>query len=356
MTSNNAGKVLVVDDEVELKNSIVQALTSQGYETSGFTSGKEALAALRVLAFDVLLTDLMMPEMDGIKLIRECLKVDPHLVCVIMTGQGTIQTAVDAMKGGAFDYVLKPFRLQTVRPAFIRALNARRLRLENLELRETVAIYELAQTIALVLDPQTVVRKLADAVAQQIDADEVSVLLPVNGGSDGLYIAAVRGGNRQHLLGERVPLAGSISGWVARTREPLILEGEVNDARFRSLWPRLEIRSAISIPMQVADKLIGVININALSRPRTSTLGQLKALTILASTAAAALENSSLYGQMRRTEEKYRSIFESVVEGIFQAGPEGQFLTVNPAMARILGYDSPEEAIEKITKVQNRER
>jgi len=57
----------------------------------------------------VLLTDLMMPGMDGIALVRESVQIDPNLICIMMTGQGTIQTAVDAMKVGAFDYVLKPF-------------------------------------------------------------------------------------------------------------------------------------------------------------------------------------------------------------------------------------------------------
>lgn len=353
VNNSGIGKILIVDDEVELKNILVEALTSQGYETTGFTSGGEALVALRAEAFDVLLTDLMMPGMDGITLVRESLQIDPHLVCLMMTGQGTIQTAVDAMKEGAFDYVLKPFRLQTVLPVLTRAMNTRRMRLENLQLRETVAIYELGQTIAFTLDPQTVISKLADAALQQTDADEVSVLLPTSDDAKELYVAAVSGENREHLLGERVPLEQSISGWVAREREPLILDGEINDKRFRSMCPHPEIRSAISIPMQVAGKLVGTININALSRPRPFTLGQMKALTILAGTAAAALESASLYTQVQKAEENYRSIFENAVEGIFQGTPEGRFITVNPSMARILGYDSPAELVETITDISH---
>ncbi len=160
MIINNIGNVLVVDDEVELKNILVEALTSHGYAVSGFTSGQEALEALRGEAFDLLLTDLMMPKMDGITLVRESLKIDPHLVCMTMTGQGTIQTAVESMKGGAFDYVLKPFRLQFVLPALTRGMNARRMRLENLQLRETVAIYALARTTAFTLEAGSVAHEL----------------------------------------------------------------------------------------------------------------------------------------------------------------------------------------------------
>src|SRR6266446_2368974 len=155
MTIRGRGKILIVDDEAELKNVLVEALRAHGYEVSGFTSGQEALAVLREQAFDVLLTDLMMPPIDGLALLREGLAIDPHLIVIVMTGQGTIQTAVDAMRFGAFDYVLKPFRLQTMLPVLTRAMNTRHLSLENLQLRETVAIYELGQTIAFALDRQT---------------------------------------------------------------------------------------------------------------------------------------------------------------------------------------------------------
>ncbi len=240
MMDSRIGNILIVDDEVELKNILVEALTSQGYEAAGFTAGEEALAALRVHAVDVLLTDLMMPVIDGIALVREAMKIDPNVVCIMMTGQGTIQTAVDAMKVGAFDYVLKPFRLQTMLPVLTRAMNMRHLRLENVQLREAVAIHELSETIAFTLDPQTVLSKLADGALTQSEADEVSILLPTSDG-DELYVAAVRGEKRQRLLGERVPLHESISSWVARERTPLILNGEVSDERFSFL--RLALRS-----------------------------------------------------------------------------------------------------------------
>ena len=350
MISSKLGQILVVDDEVELKNALVEMLNAQGYDALGCTSGAAALAALRTQNFDVLLSDLMMPGMDGVTLLGRALEIDQHLVCIIMTGQGTIQTAVEAMQVGAFDYVLKPFRLQALLPVLTRAINVRRLNQENLQLRETIAIYELCQTIAFTIDPQTVLSKLAAAAQQQSDADEVSILLPTDDRSE-LYVAAVRGNNRERLLGERVPLEQSISSWVARERTPLLLEGQVNDERFTALWPRSDIRSAISVPLQIAGRLVGIININAVTSPRPFTLGQMKALTILASAAAAALESATLYGQVRQAEEKYRSIFDNAVEGIFQSTPEGRFITVNPSLARILGYNTPEEVITTITDI-----
>src|SRR6266566_447624 len=163
MATPNLGRILIVDDEVELMTALCESLTDQGYEALGRTSAHEALALLQEQDVDLLVCDLMMPEMDGIALLCAALDIDPHLVGMIMTGQGTIQTAVDAMKVGAFDYVLKPFRLQLLLPVLTRAMNTRHLRLENVQLREAVAIHELSETIAFTLDPQTVLSKLADA-------------------------------------------------------------------------------------------------------------------------------------------------------------------------------------------------
>src|SRR6267378_5399210 len=350
MTSSPIGKILVVDDEVELKNILVEALTTQGYEAVGFANGEEAIGALRAQAFDVLLTDLMMSGIDGIRLVREAMQIDANLICIMMTGQGTIQTAVDAMKVGAFDYVLKPFRLQTMLPVLTRAMITRHLRLENVQLREAVAIHELSETIAFTLDPKTVLSKLADGALVQSEADEVSILLPTSDGTE-LYVAAVRGEKRERLLGERIPLEESISSWVARERTPLILNGEVHDERFVALWPRPDIRSAVSVPMQVANKLVGVINLNMTNRLRPFTLGQMKALSILAGTAAAALESSSLFAQLRNAEKNYRSIFENAVEGFFQSTEDSKFITVNPSLARILGFDSPEQVVAAFSNI-----
>jgi len=129
------GRLLIVDDEVELMRALCDSLAEHGFSVNGLPTPQGALDILRDGEFDILLTDLMMPKVDGIQLLKQALAVDPHLVGIIMTGQGTIPTAVEAMKSGAFDYILKPFRLQHILPVLDRAMEVRRLRLENQRLR-----------------------------------------------------------------------------------------------------------------------------------------------------------------------------------------------------------------------------
>jgi len=138
MPDTPAAKILIVDDATPQMEALCNTLRDEGYLTTGFPSGNQALAALREQHFDLLLSDLMMPEMDGIALLRNALEIDPNLVGVMMTGHGTIDTAVQAMKAGALDYILKPFDLTMVLPVLARALAMRRLRMENADLTKQV--------------------------------------------------------------------------------------------------------------------------------------------------------------------------------------------------------------------------
>jgi signal transduction histidine kinase len=134
MTNANPARLVIVDDEAALMRSLCDTLGDQGYATTGFTSANEALAFLHQDGCDLLLADLAMPEMDGIALLREALRVDGLLVGVIMTGEGTISTAVEAMRSGAYDYILKPFKMGAILPVIQRGLTVRALRTENAEL------------------------------------------------------------------------------------------------------------------------------------------------------------------------------------------------------------------------------
>lgn len=131
-------RILIVDDEARQMKALCDMLGDAGFETAGFTGSEEALAALQTAKFDLLLTDLRMPGLDGIELLRAAQQVDSHLVGVVMTGHGTIATAVEAMQAGALDYLLKPFALSVALPVLNRALAMRRLRMENERLQEHV--------------------------------------------------------------------------------------------------------------------------------------------------------------------------------------------------------------------------
>jgi signal transduction histidine kinase/DNA-binding response OmpR family regulator len=301
-----SARILVVDDEVELMTVLCEMLAEHGYETVGCASAEEALAVLHEQEVDLLITDLMMPGMDGITLLRLAQEAHPYLLGIVATGQGTIQTAVDAMKTGAFDYVLKPFKLSALLPTLERAIDVGRLKRDNVQLRETVAIYELSQAVALSLDPAVILRKVADAALEQCEAEAVSVMLSTPSG-DALEVAAVGGSSPPELVGTRVPLQGDIAAWVASQQEPRARGGASDAPPFDRPGHGSGPASAFSAPMLAGGRLVGVLNVWVEPSRLPLTSGRRKALAILTSTAAAALESAFL-AEQKQAEERARLV------------------------------------------------
>ncbi len=104
-------RILVVDDELEMAEMIGDALTERGYSAIVLRSGAEAVRCLEQGLFDALVTDLRMPGINGIELLRASRALDPSMPVIIMTAYGAIDTALDAANEGAFRYLMKPFRL-----------------------------------------------------------------------------------------------------------------------------------------------------------------------------------------------------------------------------------------------------
>ena len=131
-----AERILVVDDEELNRDLLQQMLEREGYQVAIAANGQEALALLRQETFHVVLTDLKMPGMTGVEVIRELKMLAPSTVGIIHTAYGSVETAVEAMKVGAFDYVTKPVRRDELLVVIQRALEFQRLHHENVSLRK----------------------------------------------------------------------------------------------------------------------------------------------------------------------------------------------------------------------------
>lgn len=128
-------RILVVDDEPNMTQVLAIALGQEGYRVDTFNNAVEALAFMREAPPDLVITDLKMPGMDGLTFIGEIKKIDEPVPVVMMTAFSTVQTAVEAMKAGAYDYIIKPFEPDELKLVIRKALENRRLLLENRELR-----------------------------------------------------------------------------------------------------------------------------------------------------------------------------------------------------------------------------
>jgi two-component system response regulator HydG len=135
-----SARVLIVDDEPDVVTTWARVLERDGFACSTATDGERALALLESDRPDVVLTDLQMPRVDGMAVLRRAVELDPDAVVVVITGHGTVQSAVEAMRAGAFDYLLKPVATNdALRLVVERGIERRRLVAENRRLRESLS-------------------------------------------------------------------------------------------------------------------------------------------------------------------------------------------------------------------------
>lgn len=173
------GRVLIVDDEkIALKN-LEHVMKKEGYEVVGTQSGTNAFKLLEEQEFDVVLTDLRMEKVDGMQVLQKCKEIYPDSEVIMITGYATIETAIEAMKHGAYFYIAKPYKLDEVRKIVSEAFEKVKLKKDNLQLREQLEKFE-GKSKVITQDPQ--MKKLLDT-ARQIGPTDCNVLISGESGT-----------------------------------------------------------------------------------------------------------------------------------------------------------------------------
>ena len=187
-------KVLVAEDEVHLGQILSNFLSGRGYAVHTVTDGRAAMEALRAEAYDVALLDIVMPELDGLEVLKQVrADVDPPEV-IIITGNGTIETAISAMKLGAYDYMAKPYRMAEIDVLVRRAWEKRRLARENVLLQSQL---ERAGGATEIVTQYAPLQAVLDMVAKVAPSDS-AVLITGESGTGKELVA-----HMLHRLSER---------------------------------------------------------------------------------------------------------------------------------------------------------
>jgi DNA-binding NtrC family response regulator len=194
--------MLLLDDEVNLCRSLSRALQREDLHVDAFTNPADAVDALGRNSYALALVDLLMPGMGGLEFLREVRRLSPNTVVVIMTAYATIQTAVEAMRSGAFDYLQKPFTNEEARQHVDRALQHFHLLQENRNLRDQLANrYGMSNIVAVSKPMQEVFR-----VIERVANSSATILITGESGTGTAHpIGTQYGAVRRHQL-RRHPL------------------------------------------------------------------------------------------------------------------------------------------------------
>ena len=173
------GHILIVDDEATAVNNLAHVCRKEGHEVTTRTTGMGAIEALQNSRFDVVLTDLKMEKVDGMAILNRARELDPETAVVLITGYATLDSAVEAMKAGAFHYIAKPFRLDEVREVVRNALELVNLKRENRQLKEQLTSSRSGPSI---ITKDAVMQRLL-GTARQIASTDTNVLITGESGT-----------------------------------------------------------------------------------------------------------------------------------------------------------------------------
>jgi response regulator RpfG family c-di-GMP phosphodiesterase len=266
----------------------------------------------------VLFTDIMMPEIDGITLIREARQMRPGLIPIVMTGYATLETARAAVKEGAYDYVLKPFSLSEIKLAVTNATERYRLSNENTRLREVTELFNISERIASIREEKDLLDFVLRAALQRVNAERGSIMLTTADGKSLEVATSV--GVPEEAMRASVKMGSGISGWVAENVRPLLIEDIRQNPDVVEASRRLQSGSFISVPLERkqprpeeqgsnAPRVLAVLNVTDRVNGTQFTEADLKIISIVANHAAAALENVRL---IKDIEEAHLSTLQSM--------------------------------------------
>lgn len=160
----SAPRILIVEDDKDGRRSVTEAVEDAGCDAVAVSNGEDAIVEFRKQPFDVVLTDLMLPGMDGMAVLTQVRKLNANVPVLIMTAYGTVSSAVQALKAGAYDYILKPLDLEDIQSKVSRAAETARLRLEVASLRKTVTErYSAGAMVAVSVGMRAVTGQIAAA-------------------------------------------------------------------------------------------------------------------------------------------------------------------------------------------------
>jgi len=331
-------KVLVVDDDPFALRSIAKVLEGGRYQVMTAANGSEALDLLRQESFDLVLTDLKMPEVDGLEVLRQAREIAPQAVVLILTGYASVESAIEALREGAYDYLVKPYSADELRLKIERGLERVRLAKERQRAeeeirrrnRELAALNTIATTMmqsALGLDEM--LQRIADGVVEGLGCNTAVMLLLDE--KEGVFKCRA-----VSTRGKIIKRINALIGFpLSQIKFPA--RSDFNEAVSNALDGRITIkqnlyelthpvlskpvcfaleklagsRTFLSLPLLAKGKVVG--GIFASTREEEISEGYTETMTTFANQAAIAIENARLYEETRQRALEQETLREAAL-------------------------------------------
>ncbi|MBC7249440.1 MAG: response regulator [Anaerolineae bacterium] len=319
--------VLIVDD----RDDSIQFLSEYILEPNGYKyivakDGETGLRRALTENPDLIIMDLKMPKMSGLEVLAALRERNVNIPVILMTFHGSEETAVQAFRLGARDYMIKPYDTQEMLNSIERALTEVRLRAERDQLtrnimqvnrqlerrvKELSILYSIGKSVTALLDTEKVLSRIVEAAVYVTGAEEGSLML-VDKESGELYMRAARGLGEKYARGFRLRVEDSIAGQVVKTGRPFLESGDAQRLKVKTGYL---VKSLMYVPLKAGQEVIGVLSVDNKVSNTPFTESDLYLLSALADYAAIAIVNARLYDEVKSfSEELEQKVIERTKE------------------------------------------
>lgn len=314
--SEKRGKILVLDDEQIVLDSVTRIL-EEDFEVNTCNRGEDAIQSLKAGGFDIFITDLKMPGMDGLQAIEALAGIDPDLSMIMVTAYSTVDSAVKAMKLGAVDYIRKPFTPDQLSELVHHVMESRKAKFEKRCRDEGFS--EIKKAISSTLNLKEVLELIVQGVAKVLRV-KGSTLSLLDKDRQKLRIFAYHGLSQEYVDKGPLDASRSLTETVTEGKQAWV-EDASRDPRvqFPAEATREGVKSILGVPLKVHNKVIGVLRVYT-SEKREFTSDEVELLCAFSEQAAHAIENARSYEDVK---DRYEALRDDLWEYYYKDGLVG---------------------------------
>ncbi len=323
------GRILLVDDDRGLLDSISDFLSLEDFDVETINEGQKAITAIKDNAFDLVITDIKMPGVSGLEVLKKAREIDSELPVMVMTGFASLETAIEAVRDGAYEYMTKPFDMDMFLNVVTRAVKQRKLAVENKELvnnlvdldkqlesrlNQIFALGEVTKVITNISDLDMALEAIVNISSEITGAKNVAVLLLDDSTSE-MVVQMFKGFDEKVLNKLRIKSGEGVFGFVAQKRIPLRrfdIESENINLNKKEL-DILNDDDFICLPINYRENTFGVLVLSKFMSKQSVSDDEIRVLSILSHQASIAINNSLLY---QRLQNKYLGTLEVLASAL----------------------------------------
>jgi putative nucleotidyltransferase with HDIG domain len=290
--------ILIIDDEESILNLSKDILSKSNYTVKTAADGINGLKLFEKEPFDLILTDIKMPGMDGLGVLKQIRANNKEIPVIVITGHGTLDVAVKALRLGAHGFILKPFTPAELRAAIADALEKTRLLAENIRMQALMPLFEVSKEIIGEVNAERLMRLIVNFAVKEVRADKVFLAL-INERTEELEVREQYNLSPGFVSDFVKTYSAHIVLYMRENKKPFLIGPDMKhlDA-FEGIREAEDITCGICVPLAVRTHKIGFFCIGRTQKGQPFTPSEVELMSVLGDHAAAAIENARLYKKL----------------------------------------------------------